>query len=220
MRIGVLGTGMVGQAIGTRLVELGHDVVLGARDAANPKAAGWVAEQAGGQARAGTFADAAAHGEIVVNATSGTASLAALDAAGAENLAGKVLVDVANPLDFSGGFPPKLAIVNTDSLAEQIQRAHPAARVVKALNTVNANVMVHPERVPGSHDIFVAGEDQEAKQTVREMLRSFGWPDASIVDLGGIASARGLEMYLPLWLAMAGAFGGASFNIKVVRAGP
>src|SRR4051794_34657949 len=131
MRIGVLGTGTVGQTIGTRLIEVGHEVVMGARDAANPKAASWAESQG---ARAGTFADAAGHGEVVVNATAGTGSLAALAAAGGDRLAGKVLVDVSNPLDFSGGFPPSLSVVNTDSLAEQIQRAYPDAKVVKALN--------------------------------------------------------------------------------------
>jgi 8-hydroxy-5-deazaflavin:NADPH oxidoreductase len=217
MRIGVLGTGMVGQTIATRLVELGHDVVMGARDADNPKARGWVSERGGERAGSGTFADAAAHGEIVVNATSGSGSLPALAAAGTDNLAGKVIIDVANPLDFSAGFPPSFSVVDTDSLAEQIQRAHPAARVVKALNTMNADVMVHPGRVAGDHDVFVAGDDEEAKQTVRDLLRSFGWPEASIVDAGGLGAARGLEMYVKLWLSLMGAFGTPKFNIKVVR---
>jgi predicted dinucleotide-binding enzyme len=215
MRIAVLGSGTVGQTIGSRLVELGHEVVMGARDPDNPRAAAWAAAHNGS---AGTFADAAARGEIVVNATAGTASLAALEAAGRENLAGKVLVDIANPLDFSSGFPPSLSVVDNDSLAEQIQRAHPDARVVKTLNTVNADVMVHPERVPGSHDVFVAGDDEAAKQTVRELLRSMGWPENSIVDLGGIEAARGLEMYLRLWLSLMGALGSPHFNIRIVRA--
>jgi 8-hydroxy-5-deazaflavin:NADPH oxidoreductase len=214
VRIGLLGTGQVGQAVATRLVEVGHDVVMGARDAANPKAVEWAEKQGG---RAGTFADAAAHGELVVNATAGTASLAALAAAGADALDGKVIVDIANPLDFSGGFPPSLTVVNTDSLGEQIQRAYPAARVVKTLNTVNSDIMVHPGQIPGSHDVFVAGDDQEAKQTVRGLLRSFGWPADSIVDLGGIQAARGLEMYLPLWLFLMGSLNSHAFNIKVVR---
>jgi predicted dinucleotide-binding enzyme len=217
MRIGVLGTANVGQAIATRLVEVGHDVVMGGRDAANPKSTGWADGLASDRARAGTFADAGAHGDLVVNATAGTASLAALRAAGASNLAGKVIVDVANPLDFGAGFPPTMSVVDTDSLAEQIQRACPDARVVKTLNTMNADVMVHPERLPGSHDVFVAGDDQQAKQTVRELLRSFGWPDASILDVGGLRGARGLEMYLPLWLSLMDAIGSPNFNIKVVR---
>lgn len=217
MRIAVLGTGVVGQAIATRLVETGHDVVMGARDAANPKAVGWVEQHGGERAAAGTFADAAAHGEVVVNATSGMGSLAALEAAGTGNLAGKVVVDVANPLDFSAGFPPSFSVVDRDSLAEQIQRAHPQARVVKALNTMSADVMIRPERVPGDHDVFVAGDDAEAKRVVGDLLRSFGWPEGSIVDVGGLDAARGLEMYVKLWLSMMGAFGSPNFNIKVVR---
>ena len=215
MRIGLLGTGMAGQTVGSRLVEVGHDVVMGARDAANPRAVEWAATTSGG--RAGTFADAAAHGEVLVNATSGAGSLDALAAAGAPNIAGKVLVDIANPLDFSGGFPPSLTVVNTDSLAERIQRAYPDARVVKTLNTVNADIMVRPDRVPGEHDVFVAGDDTDAKGTVRELLRAFGWPDGSIIDLGGLQAARGMEMYLPLWLNLMGTLGTATFNIKVVR---
>src|SRR5262245_30621392 len=172
MKIGVLGTGMVGRAIATRLVELGHDVMMGTRDPASPPAQEWVASVDTG--RAGTFAEVAEHGDLVVNATSGTASLAALRLAGAANLRGKVLVDIANPLDFSGGMPPTLTVVNTDSLGEQIQREFPDARVVKTLNTVNADVMTHPERLPEEHTMFLAGDDTEAKATVAELLRSFG----------------------------------------------
>lgn len=214
MKIGVLGTGMVGQAIATRLAELGHDVVIGAREATNPKAAQW-AERTGG--RAGTFADAAGHGEVVVNATTGVASLAALAATGgAAVLAGKVLIDVANPLDFSGG-SARLAIVNTDSLGEQIQRTYPDAKVVKTLNTVTAEVMVHPERVPGAHTIFVAGDDAGAKQAAIALLGEFGWPAERILDLGGIQAARGMEMYLPLWLSTMATLDTFTFNIQVVR---
>jgi hypothetical protein len=216
MRIGVLGTGMVGQAIASRLVELGHDVLMGAREAGNLKATGWAADHPGG--RAGSFADAAGHGELVVNATAGTASLAALAAAGGSaTLDGKPLLDVANPLDFSGGMPPTLSVVNTDSLAEQIQRAYPAARVVKALNMVNADVMVHPERVPGAHHTFVAGDDAESKQLVTGLLGEFGWPAERVLDLGDLRAARGMEMYLPLWLSMMAAQQTANFNIQVVR---
>jgi 8-hydroxy-5-deazaflavin:NADPH oxidoreductase len=208
---------MVGQALATRLVELGHDVVMGARDATNDKAAQWAstAGATGGRAAAGSFADAADHGEVVVNATSGMASLDALAAAGDAALAGKVLIDVANPLDFSGGFPPSLSVCNTDSLAEQIQRAHPDARVVKALNTVNADIMVHPERIPGAHTIFVAGDDADAKAVVVGLLTEFGWRE--ILDLGGIQAARGLEMYLPLWLSMMTAQGTYNINIHVLK---
>jgi predicted dinucleotide-binding enzyme len=216
MRVGVLGTGVVGQTIGTKLVELGDEVTLGARDATNAKAHAW-AESAGERGHAGSFADAAAFGELVVNATAGGGSLAALEAAGAENLAGKVVVDVSNALDFSGGFPPVLSVVNTDSLGEQIQAAHPEARVVKALNTVNADVMVNPALVPGEHAIFVAGNDDAAKEDVKALLQRFGWPANAIVDLGDISNARGTEMYLALWIRLYKALGTGHFNIAVLR---
>ena len=217
MRIAVLGTGMVGRTIATKLVELGHEVTMGSRDAASEAVAGWAAEN-GENARAATFADAAAAGELVFNCTAGTASVNALESAGAESLAGKVLVDVANPLDFSRGMPPRLSVCNDDSLAEQIQRAFPEARVVKALNTVNAAVMVDPAALPEPTDIPVCGEDASAKEVVAGLLESFGWPAERVLDLGPITSARGMEMYLPLWLGLMGAVGGPGFNIRVVRA--
>ena len=154
----------------------------------------------------------------VVTATAGNGVLGALQAAGAENLAGKVLIDVTNPLDFSAGFPPTLFVSSTDSLGEQIQRAFPSARVVKTLNTVNCLVMVDPSRVPGEHSVFVAGEDATAKDVARDLLGTFGWKDADVVDLGGIRAARGTEMYLPLWLSLLQVIGSGDFNINVVRA--
>ena len=181
----------------------------------NEKAVAW-AQQAGELASQGSFADAAAFAEIVVNATAGTASMAALEQAGAHNLSAKVLLDVANPLDFSQGMPPTLSVCNTDSLGEQIQRAFPDAKVVKALNTVNAYVMVDPAIVPGSHTVFMCGDDDAAKAQVAELLQSFGWPEQDIMDLGGIANARGPEMYLPLWLRLYGATGTGHLNIKVL----
>jgi predicted dinucleotide-binding enzyme len=216
MRIGVLGTGMVGQAIATKLLELGHAVTMGSRSAQGGALEEWLA-QAEGEAAGGTFADAAAAGELVFNCTAGEASLEALEAAGAANLDGKVLVDVANPLDFSGGMPPTLTVCNDDSLGERIQRAHPEARVVKALNTVNAQVMVDPARVPGGHDLFICGDEEGSKREVAGLIESFGWPPDSIVDLGDITAARGMEMYLPLWLRLMGALGGPDFNIHVAR---
>ena len=184
MKLGVLGTGMVGNAIGTKLVALGHDVKMGSRTATNEKAEAWV-KQAGRGASQGTFADAAAHGEVIFNCTSGTGALEALTSAGKENLRDKVLVDVADPLDFSKGMPPTLFVFGDDSLGEQIQRAFPETKVVKALNTVNCQVMVDPSRVPGDHDIFVSGNDAAAKATVTEILRDwFGWK--SVIDLGDI----------------------------------
>ncbi len=214
MRIGVLGTGAVGRRIATKLVELGHEVTMGSRSAESEALTEWLNE-AGDGPRGGIFADAASAAELVFNCTSGEASLEALAAAGAENLAGKVLVDVANPLDFSQGMPPTLTVCNDDSLGERIQAAFPEARVVKTLNTINNQVMIEPGRLPGAHNVFVCGEDASAKATVAELLREFGWAPEQIVDLGGIAAARGTEMYLPLWLCLMGSLGTADFNIQV-----
>ena len=199
MRIGVLGTGMVGRAISGKLAELGHDVRVGSRTAGE-----------------GTvpFADAAAHGELVLNCTNGAASLDALEAAGAENLAGKPLIDVANPLDFSGG-GPALFTDTTDSLGERIQAAFPDALVVKALNTINCNVMVDPASVPGDHVVFVCGNHDGAKARTRDLLAEFGWPAERVIDLGDITASRGTEHYLMLWLRLMGVMGGPNFNIAV-----
>ena len=217
MKVAVLGTGTVGQTLAGKLVELGHEVMMGSRQKGNEKALAWV-DAAGSSASEGSFADAAAFGELVVNATAGAASLDALEASGAEALAGKVLLDVANALDFSGGMPPTLTVCNTDSLAEQIQRAFPDARVVKALNTVNARVMVDPSLVPGSHTVFVCGSDESAKREVVALLESFGWPAEDVMDLGELSAARATEMYLPLWLRLFGAAGTPHVNVKVVAA--
>jgi predicted dinucleotide-binding enzyme len=216
MRIAVLGTGVVGRTIGTRLVDLGHEIVMGSRTADNADAAEWATETGIGASH-GTFADAGADGEVVFNCTAGIGSLDALTSVGAEHLAGKVVVDISVPLDHSGGFPPSLFVCNTDSLGEQIQRAFPDASVVKTLNTMNCAVMVDPASVPGDHDVFVSGNDDGAKAQVRELLGSIGWGEEQVVDLGDITTSRGTEMYLPLWIRLYGALGTASFNIKVVR---
>jgi len=216
MRFAVLGTGGVGQAIGAKLVALGHEVTMGARQEGNANAVAWAQAQ-GPQARQGTFARAAEAGEVVVNCTSGEHCLEALESAGAQNLAGKVLIDVANPLDFSAGFPPSLAVCNTDSLGEQIQRAFPEARVVKALNTMSSEVMVDPALVPGRHQVFVCGDDADAKRQAAALLAEFGWPEDAIVDLGGIEAARGTEMYVSFWLRLYGVLGTGRFNVAVAR---
>jgi len=226
MKVGVLGTGTVGRTIGARLAELGHDVTIGTRDVAALLAstepnqitqetfADWHAKTT--DVGLGSFAEAAEHGELVVNATNGAGSLEALRAAGEANLDGKVLIDIANPLDLSQGMPPSLFVSNTDSLGEQIQRALPRVKVVKALNTMNAFVMADPSLVAGGkHTVFLCGNDEEAKAQVTEILRSFGWRD--VIDLGDITSARGTESYLPLWLRVWGAIQVPMFNIKVVR---
>jgi 8-hydroxy-5-deazaflavin:NADPH oxidoreductase len=202
--VGVLGTGVVGRALAARLTEVGHDVLIGSRTAQDDIVR--------------TFAEAAAHGEVVVNATSGLVSIDALTAAGAGNLAGKPLLDVANALDHSGGFPPKVMATDSESLAERLQAAFPAARVVKALNTMNCAVMVHPRSLSGPHNVFLAGNDAEAKAAVRALLLDFGWTQDEVLDLGDLAAARGLELYLPLWLRLLGLLGPVPFNIHVVRA--
>ncbi|MET3772815.1 NADPH-dependent F420 reductase [Arthrobacter nitrophenolicus] len=226
MRIAVFGTGTVGRALAGALAERGHEVTVGTRDPGEtasrtgpdrmgrPPFSEWQA----GHPEVGLadYAGAAGSAELVVNATSGAGSLPALGAAGAARLAGKVLVDVSNPLDFSQGMPPVLNPVNTDSLAERIQQAFPGARVVKTLNTMNAALMVDPGRLAGGdHSVFLSGDDAAAKDTVRDLLESFGHRD--IIDLGDITSARGAEMWLPLWLRLYGVLGTADFNIKVVR---
>jgi predicted dinucleotide-binding enzyme len=215
MKFGVLGTGVVGRALGSKLVALGHETMMGSRTADNADARTW-ADEAGPSASQGRFADAARFGDVVINATSGGASIDALSAAGSDNLAGKTLIDVSNPLDFSRGMPPTLSVCNDDSLAEQIQRTFPEARVVKTLNTMNCDVMVNPSLVPGSHTVFVCGGDAGAKAQVAGLLTGFGWPAHDILDLGDLAAARGLEMYLPLWLRLWAATGTGHLNIKVV----
>ena len=215
MRIGVLGTGMVGRTIGAKLVGLGHEVMLGSRTADNADATAWAAE-VGDRATHGTFADSAAFGEVLFNCTGGMVSLAALEAAGEDNIGDKVLVDVSNALDFSQGMPPRLAVANTDSVGEQIQRRFSSARVVKSLNTMNCAVMVDPAAVPGYHNVFVSGDDADAKATVTDLLGQFGWPREAVIDLGDIKSARGAEALVLFWVFLRGALGGNQFNLGVV----
>lgn len=224
MNIGILGSGVVGQTLGAALARKGHEVMLGTRrpDALDEQRGmgrslqEWL-ESTGGHARVATFADAAAHGGILINATSGKASLQALEMAGAVNLSGKTLIDVSNPLDFSQGFPPTLTICNEDSLGEQIQKAFPETKVVKALNTVTAALMVEPDRVgEGEHDLFICGNDDTARARVGEVLREwFGWKH--VIDLGDITMARGTEMYLALWVRTMSALGTPLFNVRIVR---
>ena len=213
MNIGVLGSGVVAQTIGSKLVELGHDVMLGSRDTANPKAVAWATE-AGRQAMYGTFANAAAFGEIIFNCVRGSATLDALYTVQADNFKGKILIDLSNPIDRSAN-GLVLTVCNTDSLGEQIQRAFPETRVVKTLNTVNSNVMVDPAKLLETTDVFVSGNDIEAKATVVTILRDwFGW--RSVIDLGDITTARGVEMFLPLWRSLRDVIPALRFNIKVV----
>jgi 8-hydroxy-5-deazaflavin:NADPH oxidoreductase len=216
MNIGILGTGMVGETLATKLISLGHKVKMGSRSATNEKAAAWVKKN-GANASQGTFADAAKFGEIIINCTKGEVSLDALKMAGEENLKDKVLIDVSNPLDFSKGMPPTLTVCNTDSMGEQIQKNYPAAKVVKTFNTMSCLIMVNPRMLPDSHIIFQCGNDGSAKDKVRELLKSFGWKEDEIFDLGDITASRGVEMVLPLWLRIMGAMKSGSFNFKIVR---
>ncbi|MEM6383031.1 MAG: NAD(P)-binding domain-containing protein [Pseudomonadota bacterium] len=215
MKISVLGMGMVGHALATKLSALGHQVMMAARNRDNEKAQTWAEKN---NASAGSFEDAGRFGDLVIIATLGSATLDAARMAGENNLAGKVVLDVTNPLDMSDGFPPTLMdkLSNTSSLGEQLQAALPRAHVVKALNTMNCDVMVDPSRIPGEHDVFLCGNDAGAKQTVVELLKSFGWTDP--VDLGPIEAARGTEGMMNFWLRMYGAVGHADFNYKIVRA--
>lgn len=215
-KIAVLGTGTVGQTIGDKLIELGHTVMMGSRTATNEKAKTFV-EKHGGKASAGTFEKAAEYGEIIFNCTAGMGSIDALKLAGENNLKDKVLIDVSNPLDFSKGMPPSLSIVNTNSLAEEIQKAVPSAKVVKALNTMWCGLMVNPGLInSGDHNTFVCGNDEASKEKVKTILKSFGWQEKNILDLGDLTKARGLEMYLPLWLSIYGATKSGTFNIKLI----
>jgi predicted dinucleotide-binding enzyme len=228
MKIAVLGTGMVGRALAGRLSGLGHDVVIGTRNVeqtrarTEPDAMGtppyshWQEENS--DVRLMTLPEAGAHGEVIFNATNGANALAALESVGAGPLAGKVLLDLGLPLDLSEGFPPTLTIANIDSLGEQIQRAFPEARVVKSLNSVFCDVMIDPARVPGQHNIFVAGNDPDAKTTAEGLLGEFGWPAGSIIDLGDITGARGAEMYARLYFTLYNVLGTFDFNIAVVHA--
>ena len=209
MRIAVIGTGPVGRTLAPVLGRLGHDVVVGTRD---PEATARREEWAGTDLQLAMYADAATGADLVVNATSGGVSLQAL---GEVDLDGKVLLDVSNQLDHSGGFPPTLTVKDTDSMAEQIQRAHPKARVVKALNTVNAGVMVDPGHLPETTTMFVAGDDPLAREAVRELLGELGWID--IIEFPTLDAARGMEMWVALWVRLMANLGTADFNLRLVR---
>jgi len=226
MKIAIMGTGMVGQALAGRLADLGHDVTVGTRDIAAtmarsepnpvgiPPFSAW--SPAHPDVALATFPDAAAGGELIVNATAGSASLEVLRLAGGRHLAGKILVDVANVLDFSHGMPPTLFVKDTDSLAEQIQGEFPGTKVVKTLNTMTASLMVNPRQLAGgAHTTFLSGDDADAKDTVTALLTELGHTD--IIDLGGISTARGPEMLVKIWLELWDALGTYEFGIKIVR---
>lgn len=215
-KIAVLGTGMVGNTIGSKLIQLGYAVMMGSRSANNEKALAWVAAN-GANASAGTFADAAQFGELVFNCTKGEVTLDILKSAGIENFNGKTIIDISNPLDFSKGMPPSLIPewTNTNSLGEEIQKLLPNAHVVKTLNIVNCEVMVDAKRSGGDPTMFLSGNNADAKAEAKVILNQFGWTD--IIDLGDITTARGTEMMLPVWVRTWMATGNGHFAFKIVR---
>jgi 8-hydroxy-5-deazaflavin:NADPH oxidoreductase len=229
MKIGILGTGVVGQTIAEKLSQLGHSVMMGTRDKqitlaktgkdnfGRPAFGEWRKNNL--TVQLGTYSEAASFGEFLVNATSGTGSIEALKLAGENNLAGKILLDISNPLDFSKGMPPTLTICNTDSLGEQIQRTFPKLKVIKSLNTLNAYLMVNPGLLPESTNIFMNGNDPDAKSEVKKLLTSFGWNSQDIIDMGDITTARGTEQILPIWVRLWGTFQTPMFNFKIVVGG-
>ncbi len=226
MKIAVLGTGPVGQTISSKLIELNHQVVMGTRNVNNslsktekdsfgrPPLGIWLKENQ--KIKLGTFLEAAAFADLIVNATNGGGSLEVLKMAGKENLKDKVILDISNPLDFSNGMPPSLSVCNTDSLGEQIQRAYPDAKVVKSLNTMNTLIMVNPSLLPGDHNVFISGNDIEAKERVKGLLNSFGWKNENMIDMGDITTARGTEQLLPIWIRLWGTLQNPMFNFHIV----
>lgn len=218
MKIGILGTGMVGETIGSALIAKGNEVMMGSRTKDNPKAIAW-AEKNGNKASQGSFEDASKFGEVIFNCTKGEFALDVLKMAGANNLANKILIDITNPLDFSKGMPPTLSIVNDNSLGEEIQKLLPETKVVKALNTLTCNLMVNPNLVGGGdHNIFICGNDADAKTKVSDLLSTnFGWKKENIIDLGDITNSRGTEQLLPIWIRLMVSLGTPMFQFKVVR---
>ena len=228
MKVTILGTGMVGQTIASKLISMGIEVVMGTR---NPNETAQRTEpnrmtglyfadwhKQNNAVALKTLSESVKDADLVINATGGFASIAALEEAGENNLEGKILLDIANPLDFSNGMPPSLFVCNTDSLGEQIQAKFPKTKVVKSLNTMNAHIMVHPESISAEHNVFVSGNDADAKEVVSNLLKSIGWKAESIIDLGDISTARGTEQLLPIWIRLFGKFGNANFNFHIQKA--
>jgi hypothetical protein len=230
MKIAIIGTGIVGKTIASKLAELNHDVMMGTRNVSdklastatdnygNPPFGEWI--KTNSKIKLGSFAEAAAFGELVVNATNGSNSITALILAGTKNLAGKVLIDIANPLDFSNGMPPSLlpGLNNTNSLAEEIQKTFPDTMVIKTLNTMWCGLMVNPNLVGnGDHINFISGNNAEAKNKVIKLLNQFGWLDKNILDIGDITGARATESMLPIWLKVMGVTKNGAFNFRLVR---
>lgn len=213
MHVGILGTGDVGRALGRGFATLGHEVKMGSREAKNEKALAW-ANEVGAKASVGTFADAASFGEVVVLATVGVANESALRMAGLDKLRGKIVVDATNPLDFSAGMPPKLAVSGNDSAGERVQRLLSEAHVVKAFNTVGNAFMFRPDFPGGPPDMFIAGNDDDAKAKVSAILGDFGW---GVIDTGGIESSRYLEAMCLVWVVSALKSGNWNQAFKMLR---
>lgn len=214
MKVGILGTGDVGRALGKAFVTLGNEVKLGGRDAKNEKAAAWVKEM-GSLASSGTFADVAAFGDLLVLATHGDAYESVLTAAGVQRFKGKVVIDTTNPLDFSKGRPPSLTVGHTDSGGEQVQRFLPEARVVKAFNIVGNTNMFRPSFADGPPDMLICGNDKAAKEEVTKVLHDFGWP--SVIDIGPIEGSRHLESLCITWVLCGAALGTWNHAFKVLK---
>ncbi|MGE5847110.1 MAG: NADPH-dependent F420 reductase [Ignavibacteria bacterium] len=226
MKIGILGTGAVGQNIAEKLTQLGHQVMIGTRNKENtlaktgkdnfgrPPFSEWIKNNP--IIKFGIYSEAAAFGEFIVNATNGEGTMQAVESAGKKNLANKVMLDISNPLDFSKGMPPTLFISNTDSLGEQIQRTYPEAKVVKGLNTMNAYIMTNPSLLQDDHNVFLNGNNAEAKDEVKKLLTSFGWKEKNIIDMGDISTARGTEQILPIWVRLWSTLQTPMFNFKIV----
>ena len=229
MKIAVLGTGDVGRTLSARLVETGHEVVMGTRDVekkmsdtakdryGNPPFSEWI--KGNNKIKVGSFAESASFGEFVINATNGENSLNALDLAMEENLAGKILVDVSNPLDFSKGMPPSLleGLNNTNSLGEEIQKEFPEAKVVKTFNTIWCGLMANPALLKEDHINYISGNDNEAKTKVKELIKEFGWKDENIMDLGDLTAARAQESILHIWIRLWGVLNTGAFNFRIVK---
>ena len=217
MKIAVLGTGVVGETIGSKLIELGHQVTMGSRSSSNENGLAWVTKN-GANASLGKFNDAAGFGELIFNCTKGMESIHILESIDEQNLNSKILIDLSNPLDFSKGFPPSLSICNTNSLGEEIQHHFSNIHVVKTLNTMWCGLMVNPAMIGNAdHVNFICGNNGQAKEKVKELLASFGWLEQNIIDLGDITASRGTEMYLPLWLRIYNATQNGAFNLKLIR---
>lgn len=229
-KIGILGTGGVSQNLAAKFIKLNYEVMMGTRNVdekmssdakdryGNPPFKVWYS--ANRNIKIGTFAETAGFGEIIINATKGSESVSTLKSLDLKLFKGKILIDVSNPLDFSFGMPPRLIpeLCNVNSLGEEVQKIFPAARVVKSFNTMSSDLMVNPGLINGGdHNIFICGNDTEAKGRVKEILISFGWSEVNILDLGDITASRATEMYLPFWLRIAGALKSGAINLKIVK---